>query len=151
MERSIQRAIEIRQKKMANDVDARGNGNNIQDIVLLGKTDDYTETEKLVAYIYAGVLDIKEIDIYDNYNSLGGNSMTSTEILKMLNQYFDGMLEVSDVFSYPTVVEMAEYIDNKRNEQKQAKEKREDVNTLIGQLESGEIEVDKMLEMFDDD
>ena len=62
------------------------------------------------------------------------------------------MLDVSDVFSYPTVVEMAEYIDGKlaaKNEAAQ-KENTQNVNELLDQLESGEIEVEKMLEYFDE-
>lgn len=146
---NIQRAIDIQKKKLEGEAGNESNRHSIQNIVLLGNASgEYTETEKKVAYIYAGVLDIKEIDIYDNYNALGGNSMTSTEILKILNQYFDNILDVSDVFSYPTVFEMAEYIDSKLNSKNNTVEKEENINELLGQFESGEIEVDKMLDFF---
>lgn len=148
---NIKRAIDIQKKKLQSENGSKSREYSMQDVVMLGKAaGEYTDTEKKVAYIYAGVLDIREIDIYDNYNSLGGNSMTSTEILKILNQYFDNMLDVSDVFSYPTVVEMAEYIDSKLNAKNDTVEKEENVNDLLEQFESGEIEVDKMLEYFDE-
>lgn len=153
MAANISKAVALQKKRNQSGEGGRSRNFNMQDVVILGKAaGEYTDTEKKVAYIYAGVLDIKEIDIYDNFNSLGGNSMTSTEILKILNQYFDNMLDVSDVFSYPTVVEMAEYIDGKlaaKNEAAQ-KENTQNVNELLDQLESGEIEVEKMLEYFDE-
>ncbi len=150
---NIRRAVELQKKRNQSGGGARGRNFSAQDIVILGKAaEDFTHTEKKVAYIYASVLNIEEIDIYENFNAMGGNSMTSTEILKFLNQYFDNMLDVSDVFSYPTVFEMAEYIDSKlaaKNEAVNA-EKMENVSDLLDQLESGEIEVDKMIEFFDE-
>lgn len=147
--RNIQRAIDIQKKKLEGEAGYTSNKHSIQNVTLLGKASgEYTDTEKKVAYIYAGVLDIKEIDIYDNYNALGGNSMTSTEILKILNQYFDNILDVSDVFSYPTVFEMAEYIDSTLNHQNDNIEEEMDINEVLGQFESGEIDVEKMLDFF---
>ena len=148
---NIRKAVEVQKRRMASGEGDRGRSFNIQDVVILGKSAaDLTHTEKQVAYIYAAVLSIEEIDIYENYNSLGGNSMTSTEILKILNQHFDNMLDVSDVFSYPTVFEMAEYIDSKLNADGQEKESGEPVTQLIDQLETGEIEIDKMIEYFEE-
>jgi len=153
MATNIRKAVEVQKKRMLSGDGARGSNFNAQDIVILGKAaEDFTHTEKKVAYIYASVLSIEEIDIYENFNSMGGNSMTSTEILKFLNQYFDNMLDVSDVFSYPTVFEMAEYIDSKLAAKNEAAlpEKTENVSDLLDQLESGEIEVEKMIEFFDE-
>ncbi|MBP3413233.1 MAG: SDR family NAD(P)-dependent oxidoreductase, partial [Oscillospiraceae bacterium] len=149
---NIRKAVEVQKRRMQSAESGQSHSFNIQDVVILGKSAaDLTHTEKQVAYIYAGVLSIEEIDIYENYNSLGGNSMTSTEILKILNQHFDNLLDVSDVFSYPTVFEMAEYIDSKldpaKNENKDAGEP---VTQLIDQLETGDIEIDKMIEYFDE-
>ena len=74
--------------------------------------------------------------------------MIITEILKILNQYFDNILDVSDVFSYPTVFEMAEYIDSTLNHQNDNIEEEMDINEVLGQFESGEIDVEKMLDFF---
>ena len=43
---------------------------------------------------------------------------------------------------------MAEYIDSKLNSKNNTVEKEENINELLGQFESGEIEVDKMLDFF---
>lgn len=148
---NIRKAVELQKRRSNNTSAGNASKNSVQDVLLLGKaTDEFTDTEKKVACIYAGVLDIEEIDIYENFNSLGGNSMTSTEMLKILNQYFDDILEVSDVFSYPNVYEMAEYIDSKLGgvETEKAAEVTENVNELLVKLESDEIEVDQMLEFF---
>ena len=51
-------------EKLEGEAGNESNRHSIQNIVLLGNASgEYTETEKKVAYIYAGVLDIKEIDI----------------------------------------------------------------------------------------
>lgn len=153
MAANIRKAVELQKKRSLGGDGARGRNLSAQDITILGKAaEDFTHTEKKVAFIYASVLSIEEIDIYENFNSMGGNSMTSTEILKYLNEYFDNMLDVSDVFSYPTVFEMAEYIDSKiaaKNEPA-LPEKTENVTDLLDQLESGEINVDEMIEFFDE-
>ncbi len=147
---NIRKAVEVQKRRMTSGEGGPGRSFNIQDVVILGKSAaDLTHTEKQVAYIYAAVLSIEEIDIYENYNSLGGNSMTSTEILKILNQHFDDLLDVSDVFSYPTVFEMAEYIDSKLSGNGQEKDSAEPVTQLIDQLETGDIEIDKMIEYFE--
>ncbi|WP_242855956.1 beta-ketoacyl reductase [Ruminiclostridium josui] len=82
-----------------------------REIVILGKpTDELTESEIKLAQIYSAVLELNEIDIYDSFNAMGGDSIIATEVFKILNHYYPGLLEVSDMFVYPTVAEMAEYV-----------------------------------------
>ncbi len=146
----IRKAIDVQKKRNQDNGGSKSRNFNAQDVLIIGKS-DYTEVERKVAYIYAGVLDLTEIDIYENFNSLGGNSMVSTEILKVLNQYFDDMLDVSDIFSYPTVVEMAEYIESKINNDADKKNYDENnVGDMLNKLEAGEIEIDKMISYFED-
>lgn len=156
---SIKKAVERQKKKQKNKGGARRKLDQ-SEVLIVGKaSEDFTETEKTVAYIYAGVMDLDEIDIYENFNALGGNSMTATEILKVLNEYFDNMLDVSDVFSYPTAFEMAEYIDSRREEKKTegnesadrtVGKREEDMNTLLQQLEKDEIDIEDMIEKIDE-
>jgi polyketide synthase PksN len=84
--------------------------------VILGKdAKEYTATEKEVALIYAAVLDLTEIDIFENFNAMGGDSIIASEVLKLLNDRYDNLLNISDMFTYSTVTDMAEHIDQKRN------------------------------------
>lgn len=85
-------------------------------LVILGKdAKEYTATEKEVALIYAAVLDLTEIDIFENFNAMGGDSIIASEVLKLLNDRYDNLLNISDMFTYSTVTDMAEHIDQKRN------------------------------------
>lgn len=84
-------------------------------IELQGKgEEEYTNTEKILGLIWGDVLGISSIDIYENFFEMGGDSILSTNLLKSVEEEFPGALEISDIFSYPTVVNMAEYIDSKK-------------------------------------
>jgi len=98
--------------------------------------------------IYAGVLRLKEIDIYESFNSQGGDSMLSTEALNVLNREFGNILDVSDMFTYTTAAEMAEYIDSKVAPTQKAADT--GVEGILEKLEAGDIELDKMLDYFEE-
>ncbi|MEK5448466.1 SDR family NAD(P)-dependent oxidoreductase [Paenibacillus sp. FSL R7-0331] len=87
---------------------------NPEDLLILGKGKEYTEAEKNVAYIYAITLDLDEIDIYENFNSIGGDSIHAMQLMKELGSIYPGMVDISDIFTYPTVEELAAFIDKKR-------------------------------------
>lgn len=88
---------------------------NPEDLLILGKSKEYTETEKNVAYLYAVVLDLKEIDIYENFNSIGGDSIHAMQLIKELGAVYPGMVDISDVFTHPTVEELSALIDKKKS------------------------------------
>ena len=120
------------------------------ELILMGKRDDeYTETEKVVAYIYALVLNITEIDIYENFVAMGGNSILATELLKALNSHFGGNLNITDIFSYACVEELAAYIDNKGSEPEE-QPKEETYDDVIVKFEQGDIDIESMIEFFDE-
>ena len=88
-------------------------------------------------------MSIDEIDIYASFNSLGGNSIIATDLIEVLNKAFDNLLNVSDIFSYPSVEEMAAHIDTLRGEASQAAQE-----NVLKRFESGDMEVDDMLDYF---
>ncbi|MBE6984695.1 MAG: SDR family NAD(P)-dependent oxidoreductase [Ruminococcaceae bacterium] len=88
---------------------------NPDELVILGKdANEYTQTEKEVALIYAAVLDLTEIDIFENFNAMGGDSIIAAEVLKLLNEKYNDILNISDMFTYSCVMDMAEHIESKR-------------------------------------
>lgn len=90
---------------------------NAETLVILGKdAKEYTAMEKEVALIYAAVLDLAEIDIFENFNAMGGDSIIASEVLKLLNERYDNILNISDMFTYSTVTDMAEHIALKLEE-----------------------------------
>ncbi|MCO7224348.1 SDR family NAD(P)-dependent oxidoreductase [Pleionea sp. CnH1-48] len=87
----------------------------IEDLQILGKSEDeLSETEVTLATIYANVLGISEIDIFTNFQDMGGNSIIATHLLKVIETQYAGIVDISDIFSYPSVDVMAEYVDEKR-------------------------------------
>lgn len=123
---------------------------SIDEFVLLGKDqDEYTETEKIVGYIYAAVLNMPEIDIYESFASMGGNSILATELLKALNHEFDNILNITDMFTYASVEELSAFIDSKGKETEAAAEA-ETVDDVMDKFEAGDIDIESMIDYFDD-
>lgn len=87
------------------------------EVHIRGKSaDDLTATEITLAKIYAAVLGLHEIDLFTNFQDMGGNSIIATHLLKVIENYFPGLVDISDVFSYPAIDDMASYIDSKRED-----------------------------------
>ncbi len=117
--------------------------------------EEYTETEHVLAQIWAQVLDIAEIDVFENFHAMGGDSILATHLLKAVDGVYPGIVDISDIFSYPSVIQMAEYIDKKQAEKekkaslagKRSKDLSEDQLTdILNSLESGEISIESALE-----
>lgn len=85
-----------------------------EDIQIMGKNDNYTDTENEVAFRYATVLDLREIDIYESFNSLGGDSIHAMELLKEINVIYPRTIDITDIFTHSSVEELAGLIDQKR-------------------------------------
>ncbi|MCY7295211.1 type I polyketide synthase [Alteromonas sp. a30] len=126
------------------------------DVDIRGKSeDDLTETEITLAKVYAAVLGLTEIDIFTNFQDMGGNSIIATHLLKVIDEYFPSVVDISDVFSYPAIDVMAEYIDEKRGvESKPAagasEEKAEDKDwdNMLDSVVDGEGSIDDLLDSF---
>ncbi|HEU4962705.1 MAG TPA: SDR family NAD(P)-dependent oxidoreductase [Bacilli bacterium] len=117
---------------------------NPDDLLILGKSEEYTETEKNVAYLYAVVLDLKEIDIYENFNSIGGDSIHAMSLLKELGALYPSVVDISDIFTHPTVEELSAFIDKKRGVTSAA-----DEAAAAAQPSEEEMSDQKLMEMLD--
>ncbi|RCX16312.1 ketoacyl-synthetase-like protein [Anaerobacterium chartisolvens] len=86
-------------------------GESISVIIKGRPAEKITVTEKAVARIWSAILGLDEVNINDKFQSLGGDSILATELLKAMESDFPGMIDIADVFSYPTIASMAAYID----------------------------------------
>lgn len=83
-----------------------------QDINLKGKEEGkYTDTEIKVGQVIYKVLELDQLDIYENFYSYGGDSILVTNICTELKQYLQVNLTVADIYSNPSIYLLAEYID----------------------------------------
>ncbi|NRT80596.1 beta-ketoacyl synthase N-terminal-like domain-containing protein [Clostridium beijerinckii] len=81
-------------------------------VMLVGRSDSkYSNTEKIICNILSKVMGFNEIDIDENLSELGGDSIVLTKIYKQLKLVLEIDLHISDIYSYPTVRKLGEYID----------------------------------------
>ena len=67
-----------------------------------------TATERTLAEIFAGVLEIEQVGIYDNFFELGGHSLLATKLVAQLLKTFKVEVTVVDLFEASTVAALAE-------------------------------------------
>ncbi|ETT45526.1 SDR family NAD(P)-dependent oxidoreductase [Paenibacillus sp. FSL P4-0338] len=75
---------------------------------------EITDTQRTLGNIFAAVLGLSEIDVFASFQDMGGNSLMSTQLLKLLEDQFPGLVDISDIFSYPSVNDMSDFIDSQR-------------------------------------
>jgi acyl transferase domain-containing protein/NAD(P)-dependent dehydrogenase (short-subunit alcohol dehydrogenase family)/acyl carrier protein len=73
----------------------------------------YSETEKIIGGICCNVLGYEDIDIVKNFFELGADSIMLTLILRELNEVYQDLLNITDMFSYPTVKALSQYVASK--------------------------------------
>lgn len=75
-----------------------------------------TETERKVAAIWCEVLGESDFTIDDDFFDLGGNSLMSMQLLNGIREKTAVEIEFDELYDYPTVRELAEYIDSLKPE-----------------------------------
>jgi acyl carrier protein len=70
-----------------------------------------TATEERVSELFAEVLNVKEVGIYDNFFDLGGHSLLATQVISRVREAFQVEVPFYTLFEAPTVEELAENID----------------------------------------
>jgi acyl carrier protein len=70
-----------------------------------------TPVEKLLARIWAEILELEKIGIHDNFFALGGHSLKATQVMSRLCAAFQLKLALRSLFESPTVASLAERIE----------------------------------------
>ncbi|MBW5449441.1 hypothetical protein GE107_25860, partial [Cohnella sp. CFH 77786] len=68
-------------------------------------------TEMKLAALWAELLQRERVGVHDNFFELGGHSLLLVRMHKRLEQEFGRLLSVTDLFAYPSVAKLAEYLD----------------------------------------
>lgn len=97
-----------------------------------------TKTQMMLGNAFGKLLGLSEIDIYASFQDMGGNSLMTTQLLKLIDTHFPGAVDISDLFSYPSVIELSDYIDEKMGigasvDSSASKEDEDDLMSLIEQ------------------
>lgn len=114
----------------------------------------YSDTEQKLAKIWGKVLGTEEIDIYDSFSSVGGDSIQAVNLLKELENEFPNMFDITDIFTYSTIKKMSDYIREQTGDStnsdaieiavEEETETEESMDDLLKKLESGELSVDEV-------
>lgn len=118
------------------------------DVTMKGKPGgEYSKTEAMVANYWGEVLGLEEIDVYDSFSELGGESIMAARLLKKLERDFAGVVDIADIYTYPSINKLSEYIDKKMGNGPEVKSYVNDIDSLLDMLENGEISADEAQKM----
>lgn len=102
----------MKEESMAAAVNGNTPGSEAFDGKILGKAaEELTRTETAVARFWGSTLGLSEVDIYDNFYALGGDSILAAKLIRKINGEYPGCVNMSHIFYYPTVAGLAGYID----------------------------------------
>ena len=91
-----------------------------------------TPAERIIAGIWAEVLKLSRIGIYDNFFDLGGHSLLATQVISRVRQAFQMDLPLGSIFEKPTVEKLTMVIMEKLSEGGRGGE----VARILAELES---------------
>ncbi|MBA3805716.1 MAG: amino acid adenylation domain-containing protein, partial [Acidobacteria bacterium] len=69
-----------------------------------------TPLEKSVARIWSEVLGVERVGIHDNFFDLGGHSLLIVQVNDILQKMLDRQTSIIDMFKYPTIKALCEYL-----------------------------------------
>ncbi|WP_027084592.1 non-ribosomal peptide synthetase [Cohnella panacarvi] len=72
-----------------------------------------SETERKLAALWAELLQREKVGANDNFFELGGNSLLLVRMHREIEQLFGGSVSVTDLFAYPTIAKLAEYMNQR--------------------------------------
>lgn len=75
-----------------------------------------SETERFITQIWQQVLQVDKIGIHDNFFDLGGHSLLAAQIHSKLQEKFDREFSLIDLFQYPTIQTLAQYLNPEQQE-----------------------------------
>ena len=81
-----------------------------------------TEVETIIAGIWQKALKVEKVGIYNNFFELGGHSLLLVRINQQLQEIFGLELSIVDMFNYPNVHSLSQYLNTKLKKEDTIKE-----------------------------
>lgn len=72
-----------------------------------------TDTEKRLVTVWGEVLGVEQIGIDNNFFEIGGHSLKATVLMSKIQKEFNILIDMKDVFNYPTIRELSTCMTNK--------------------------------------
>ena len=73
------------------------------------------ETEKKLLEIWKAILGLQRIGVNENFFDCGGHSLKATQLISQVQKEMDTDISIREVFSYPTIMQLAQIIDEREN------------------------------------
>ncbi|NMF66950.1 non-ribosomal peptide synthetase [Brasilonema octagenarum] len=83
-----------------------------------------TELETIIAGIWQKALQVEKVGIYNNFFELGGHSLLLVKINQQLQEELGLELSIVDMFNYPTINSLTQYLSNKIKKEDTMNEKK---------------------------
>lgn len=132
---------------------------DLERVIIKGKARErLNEVERNVAAIWAKVLDLTYLDVNESFHAMGGDSILATQFLIEIESIYPETIGISDLYSYPSVVTLAERINFKMKEKKSqsavekgklADRSTEELEQMVENLKTNDISVEKILTTLD--
>lgn len=74
------------------------------------------EKEKIIAKIWQEVLKLDKVGINQNFFELGGQSLAVAQVIGKINEVFKKNLSIIDIFKYPTISSIVDYLSQEKAE-----------------------------------
>jgi len=91
--------------------------------------------ENVIAGIWQDLLDVANVGINDSFFDLGGHSLLVVKMLRRLKKSFTEDLTIVDLFQYPTIATLAEFLNKKHSRQPVFADTRQLANKQIASLQ----------------
>ena len=72
-----------------------------------------TQIEDRLKSICDAALEGKRIDVHDNLFEIGASSLKLIEIHEQIDREYPGQVELTELFDYPTIAELAQHLQSK--------------------------------------
>lgn len=74
-----------------------------------------TEAEQLIAEVWQEILQLEKVGINDNFFEIGGHSLLLVKVQAKLHDVFDRDISAIELFKYPSIKMLAEYLTRKHD------------------------------------
>jgi amino acid adenylation domain-containing protein len=93
---------------------------NMTDILRTSYVAPRNATEETLCSIWQEVLGVEQVGINDNFFEQGGHSLKVMRVIFRINKVTGIMLDVRELFTFPTIAELADHVKSMQKEQLQS-------------------------------
>ena len=106
-----------------------------------------TDIQKSIAVIWQEILQVEKVGINDNFFDLGGHSLLIMRLHSQIKQKFACDLPLVEMFKYPTISSLADYLSSEANSNSNSVE--EQVEVRSEKLKTGRQRLAQRRKRFD--